>query len=215
MEANFWHHKWGKNEIGFHENQPNPLLIKHLAALQLAPSARLFIPLCGKTLDIGWLLTQGYSIAGAELSQLAVDQLFEQLNLVPAIIQDGEHLHYQAKGIDIFVGDILELTPSTLGDIDAVYDRAAIVALPPAMRSAYTQHIEALTNVAPQLVITYEYDQNQADGPPFSVSLNELTQRYSEHYRITVLTTQPVPGGLRGQCEATEKVSLLTPLTNG
>jgi len=35
MEVEFWHEKWQKNEIGFHENKPNPILVKNIEALNL------------------------------------------------------------------------------------------------------------------------------------------------------------------------------------
>lgn len=33
MEADFWHRKWATNDIGFHQGEANPLLVKHFAAL--------------------------------------------------------------------------------------------------------------------------------------------------------------------------------------
>src|SRR3954462_4784994 len=122
MEANFWHERWEKNEIGFHEPKPNPLLVKYWDRLELKKGARVFVPLCGKTLDIGWLLSKGFRVAGAELSQIAIDQLFAQLKLKPTIRKVGASLHYAAPKIDIFVGDIFQLTPQKLGRVDAIYD---------------------------------------------------------------------------------------------
>ena len=77
MNSSFWHQRWEKNEIGFHEDKPNPLLVKHFHELSVARGCRIFVPLCGKTLDISWLLSRDYRVAGAELSQLAPgDQKF-------------------------------------------------------------------------------------------------------------------------------------------
>src|SRR4051812_37476875 len=87
MKAEFWHERWKKNEIGFHEPKPNPALVKNIARLKLPKRARIFIPLCWKTLDIGWLLSKGFRVAGAELSELAVTQLFEQLRLKPKVVK--------------------------------------------------------------------------------------------------------------------------------
>lgn len=60
METSFWHRRWLNNEIGFHQSEVNPFLLEHFSALQLPPGRRVFVPLCGKTLDIGRLLSQGY-----------------------------------------------------------------------------------------------------------------------------------------------------------
>src|SRR5688572_14767150 len=144
-DAKFWHVRWQKNEIPFHERKPNPLLVKYFSRLSLGKGARVFVPLCGKTLDIGWLLSKGFRIAGAELSHLAVDQLFSELGLEPKISR-GAVTRYTAHNLEIFVGDIFDVTRKRLGRVDAIYDRAALVALPEKMRKHYTRHLMRITD---------------------------------------------------------------------
>jgi thiopurine S-methyltransferase len=211
MQADFWHQKWQKNEIGFHLPEANPLLVKHFSKLQLKKGARVFLPLCGKTLDIAWLLAQGYRVAGAELSVIAIEELFKNLNLTPNINTLGEISHYSAANIDIFVGDIFKVSPAMLGAVDAVYDRAALVALPDEMRKLYTAHLQTLTNQAPQLLICFEYDQTLHVGPPFSISAEEVKQHYQTNYDVTLLASEALAGGLKGQYSAIENVWLLKP----
>ncbi len=212
MQHDFWHTKWQKNEIGFHLPEANPLLVKHFPALQLKQGARVFLPLCGKTLDIAWLLGQGFRVTGAELSQIAIDDLFKSLNLTPTITQTGELTHYSAANIDMFVGDIFKLTPDILGAVDAVYDRAALVALPEDMRKAYTAHLMALTQNVPQLLICFEYDQTIHAGPPFSITANEVNQHYQQVYSLNLLASETMANGLKGKHPATEQVWWLNPL---
>jgi thiopurine S-methyltransferase len=211
VETSFWHQRWENKEIGFHLPDANPLLVKHFSKLQLKPGARVFLPLCGKTLDIAWLLAQGCRIAGAELSLIAIEALFKNLNLTPSIKTLGEVTHFSAANIDMFVGDIFKLTPAMLGTVDAVYDRAALVALPDEMRKRYTAHLLTLSNQAPQLLICFEYDQTLHAGPPFSISAQEIKQHYQASYSITLLASEPLAGGLKGQCPATEHVWWLKP----
>ncbi len=198
MDADFWHQKWQAKQIGFHNAEPNPLLLAHIDKLALAAGSRVFVPLCGKTLDIGWLLAGGYEVVGAELSELAVSELFQELGVVPRIQSVGGFRHYHADGLDVFVGDIFQLDAVTLGRVDAVYDRAALVALPAAMRNSYPRHLMQITRTAPQLLITYDYDQTQIAGPPFSVSVEEVHSHYADAYRITALEHLEVEGGLKG-----------------
>jgi thiopurine S-methyltransferase len=209
MEASFWHDKWVRGEIAFHQQQANPLLVAHVAALKLAKGNRVFLPLCGKTLDIAWLLGQGFQVAGAELSQMAVDELFQSLDLRPKVAEAGPLLHYNGPGIDIYIGDIFDLGGEMLGAVDAVYDRAALVALPVEMRRRYTAHLMKITASARQLVITYEYDQSLVDGPPFSISAEELAQHYAAAYSLTALETRAVEGGMKGKAPSTETAWLL------
>jgi thiopurine S-methyltransferase len=211
MDPSFWHRRWEKNEIGFHGSKPHPMLVAHFDALSLPKGSRVFVPLCGKTLDIHWLLAQGYPVVGAELSRSAVEQLFAELGVPPTVTESGHYTRFSADGIDILVGDIFTLTAADIGPIDAVYDRAALVALPEAMRQRYTAHLPTLAAGGPQLLICFDYDQSKADGPPFSVGAHECRRRYEDKYDLRQLSHEPVPGGLRGQCDAFETVWLLTP----
>ena len=209
MDASFWRQRWENNEIAFHQSEANPLLAKHFKELSLAKGSRIFLPLCGKTLDIGWLLSNGYRVAGAELSERAVQQLFMDLVVEPKISVVGHMHHYSAENIDIFVGDIFNVTGEMLGPVDAIYDRAALVALPEEMRNRYAPHLMEITGKAPQLLICYEYDQSLTDGPPFSISDAEVRRQYDRDYELSLIESADVSGGLRGKFPAKEKVWLL------
>lgn len=212
MDAKFWLNKWEQNEIGFHKSEANPLLVKHLNALTLQQSDRIFLPLCGKTLDIGWLMEQGFRVVGAELSELAIEQLFAELNLVPVITELGDINHYSANDIDIFVGDIYDVTQDMIGQVDAIFDRAALVALPPVMRKTYTKHLIEITSCAPQLLLTFEYGLDDVTGPPHSIPQDEVVAHYSDHYHLQTLELFDIEGGFRGASKAFEHVWHLTPL---
>lgn len=214
MEKDFWHRRWEKNEIGFHEAQPNELLVKHCAQLGLSDDDRVFLPLCGKTTDIDWLLAQGYQVVGIELNQSAVEQLFDRLNITPDKTDINQDVScYQSENLTIFQGDIFELGRNELGSVDAIYDRAALVALPDELRTQYARHLLTLCPKTPQLLIVFEYDQNQMDGPPFSVSVSDIEKIYQSHYTITQCQTRQVPGGVR-QVPAQETAWLLSPRLN-
>lgn len=199
MERDFWLSKWKENSIAFHESETNPLLLKYFKELSPAKNNRIFIPLCGKTLDIAWFLSNGYRVAGAELAEMAIQQLFRELGVEPKISQIGKLILYSAKDLDIFVGDIFDLSKEVLGPVDAVYDRASLVALPYETRLRYSAHLAQITNKAPQLLITYEYDQTKLAGPPFSISTEEVNLHYKNTFTIDNLVSQEMAGGLKGQ----------------
>lgn len=210
MDSEFWHQRWQNNQIGFHNAEANPLLLTYFHELAMARDSRVFVPLCGKTRDIGWLLSQGYRVAGAELSELAIEQLFAELGVQPEITDAGEVKRYSAPDLDVYVGDIFKLTANTLGTVDAVFDRAALVALPEDMRDRYARHLTEITSNVPQLLLTFEYDQTQMPGPPFSVCDQEVRRHYEDVYTLMKLANVKLPGGLKGKCAATENVWLLT-----
>lgn len=211
MDASFWHQRWEKNETGWHESKANPLLVTYFKELSLAKGRRIFVPLCGKTLDIFWLLSHDYRVAGAELSQIAIEQLFMNLGVQPEISRVGDLEQWSAKNLDIFVGDIFGLSKKTLGPVDAIYDRAAFVAFPEEMRKRYTAYLTELTGKAPQLLICYDYDQSLMEGPPFSISDQEVHRHYRGQYDLTLIASTDVSGGLKGKCPAKENVWLLRP----
>lgn len=209
MDTSFWLQKWEKNDIRFHESAANPVLVKYFKELSLAKGSRVFVPLCGKTLDIAWLLSKGYRIAGAELVEIAIEQLFAELGVEPKVSEAGEVKHYSATNIDIFVGDIFDVSSRMLGSVNAVYDRAALVALPQEVRHRYTAHLAKMTDTAPQLLVSYEYDQTLMAGPPFSISNEEVNQHYGNSYDLTLINSRDLPDGLKGKCAAKENVWLL------
>lgn len=213
MEHSFWHSKWQKNEIGFHEPKGNALLAKYakvlLAQGQQAPH-RIFVPLCGKTKDIGWLLSQGAQVIGAELSEVAIQQLFEELGVAPEITSTSKGKVYAKDSLTVFVGDIFKLDKDDIGSITGVYDRAALVALPDTMRAQYAEHLAKITSRAQQLIISFEYDQSAMAGPPFSVNEETVDALYSERYHIDRLERSELIGKLKGKVEADNLVFHLT-----
>ena len=209
MDKEFWLERWKEQQIGFHEGVVNELLEKHCGVLSLQQGNRIFVPLCGKTVDIHWLLSKGYSVVGIELSELAVQQLFGDLQVTPNIVESSDLKLYQTDGLDVYVGDIFSLSAERLGSVDAVYDRAALVALPFELRQRYTQHLKRMTHHAQQLLISFEYDQETMAGPPFSISPEEISEHYKEYNQIHCLEKQEVSGKLKGLVSAVESVWFL------
>ena len=210
MEPDFWHQRWNQNQIAFHEGKANALCVRHFGRLSLRKGARVFVPLCGKTEDIPWLMSEGYRVVGAELSEKAVAQLFDALGVEPEVSAAGGFALYSAPNVEIFVGDIFDLSAGALGPVDATYDRAALVALPFEMRRRYAPHLVEITAAAPQFLICFEYDQDQMPGPPFSVPGDEVQAHYGDAYDVALIESREVPGGLKKKCAATENAWLLT-----
>lgn len=208
----FWQEKWDSNQIAFHEAQANPLLVNNFGSLSLKPGARVFLPLCGKTLDIDWLLGQGIYVLGIEFSEVAIRSVFERLEQDPRITElTGGLTQFSTTGLDLFQGDFFNLTTQMLGGVDAVYDRAALVAMPGDMRPAYCAHLKKLSALAPQLLVTLDYAPGQIDGPPFSVSPAEVETLYESAYRIEPLRDAPISGALAERCRGHERLWHLEP----
>ena len=211
MEPAFWQDRWKQQQIAFHKQQPNKLLREYFSQLSLPKGSRIVVPLCGKTTDLPWLIDQDYEVVGIELNQGAVENVVDAIGGIKQVHQLDHHTRYRLDSAEIFLGDIFDLTKSLLGPVDAIYDRAALVAFPANMRSNYAQHLMALTNNAPQFLISYEYDQAQTEGPPFSVTGDEISALYQSHYKRELIAQVDISGPLANRCSGHEIAWLLSP----
>ena len=193
MHPEFWHERWSSNRIGFHRDAPLPLLATHWPALGLAADARVFVPLCGKSLDMVWLAERGHRVLGVELSELAVRQFFDERGLAPAIHDTTAGRHFSAGPYELIVGDALALQADVLADCAAVYDRAAMIALPPDLRRTYAA--AAWRDLPPGcrgLLITLEYPQAEKAGPPFSVDADEVATLLDRDWVVDVVERRDI-----------------------
>ncbi|HWV39972.1 MAG TPA: hypothetical protein VN033_15995 [Vulgatibacter sp.] len=179
MDAEFWTSRWREGRIGFHEGRPNDLLVAHAGAL--GPPGRVLVPLCGKAEDMAHLASLGHEVVGIELVETAAEDFFREHDLEVAPSKRGAFVERSAGGITILQGDFFDARPEDVGKVTAFYDRAAIVALPPDVRPRYAAHLGELAGEnARGLVISFEYPQEQMEGPPFSVGGDELRRYYPE-----------------------------------
>lgn len=175
MQAEFWHSRWNSNQIGFHQSRVNAYLQQHWPALGVPAGARVLVPLCGKSLDMLWLAGQGLQVLGVELSERAVEDFFTEHQLQPQVTQDGVFKVFRCEDVEIRCGDFFALTAEDVRGCSALYDRAAVIALPEQMRKRYVAHLQAILPVSAKgLLITLDYDQAQIDGPPFAVTDAEV-----------------------------------------
>ena len=184
MQQDFWHEAWAKSdEPGWQQTDFNPYLTKHWQ-----PGAEVvFVPLCGRSLDMLWLHQQGHPIVGIDLSISAIKDFCKQQSIEATCERDGELTVFRAPGWTLYAGDFFKLTTAHLARVGRVYDRAALIALPPAMRTKYAAHCHSiLPGGAEIFLLTISYDQALMKGPPFSVADDEVQALYSD-YDIRVL----------------------------
>ena len=188
MDAKFWHERWQQNQIGFHQREINLHLQQFWPELGLAADCDVFVPLCGKSADMLWLRARGHRVIGVELSQLAVDAFFTENELTATVRQEGAFRISECDGIRLYCGDFFALQPGHLAGVGAVFDRAALIALPPAMRVDYVgQMRKLLAPGACTLLVAFEYPQHEMQGPPFSVEASEVRALYGRDHTVTLL----------------------------
>jgi len=193
LQPAFWRERWRTGQIGFHQSAVDRRLERYWAELGLAHGSRVFVPLCGKSLDLEWLRERGHFVAGVELSAVALESFCMEQGIPAKRRTHGRFDIYEAPNLRLYCGDFFALAPELLGDVAALYDRAALISWAPELRARYVEHIAALTRPGTQtLLLTLEYPQAQMSGPPFSVDADEVVRLYGGHHEILKLSKHDV-----------------------
>ena len=188
MEAEFWHSRWQDNLIPFHKARVNDYLERYYERLGLAKGDRVLVPLCGKSVDMVWLRDRGCAVTGVELSAIAVRDFFSEQGIAATENEDGAFLVLEGEGISLLSGDFFALGSERTANISAVYDRAALIALPEEMRARYVDYLlSLLAPQVPMLLLTFEYPAHEIDGPPFSVNEEQVRALYEGRRKVTRL----------------------------
>lgn len=193
MEPSFWKARWEEGRIGFHEGRPNAFLERFVD--RLGPARRVLVPLCGKAEDMAFLASKGHAVVGIDLVEAAVRGFFDEHGVEPEVTTDDRFTVLRSGPFTLFAGDFFALEPRDVEGVTAVYDRAAIVALPPDLRARYAAHVRALVPAGtPILTVTFDYAQEKMEGPPFSVTEDELRRVYAG-LSIDALGEAPITSG--------------------
>ncbi len=220
MEIDFWLERWNRGEPGFHQQHINPYLGYYYGEmgppLAKRSELRVFVPLCGKSKDLWWLQQNGYDSVGVECSDLAVEQFFSEHSLAYSKTSQGNYVSYKSEKLEILLADFFSLQAEDIGRFTDIFDRASLIALPAEMRRQYVNQITALQKEGTRtLLITLTYPETEMEGPPFSVTKEEIDELYSNDYKIEKLAVKNIIEDeprfkLRGLTSLTETAYKLT-----
>lgn len=192
-DNNLWLQCWLDQSTDFHQEEVNPLLSKFWPSLELAKSSRVFVPLCGKSLDMIWLAGQGHEVIGVELSSIAVNDFFIENNLLPTKNEIGLFTLWSHGKLSILCGDFFALTKADLGLFDTVYDRAALTALPENIRALYVTHLKSLLpDAAKVFLLTIEDAAENATMCQANGVDEEINKLYSVGFDIDLAYVESV-----------------------
>lgn len=193
MDIGFWNQKWSNNETGFHLQRVNPHLTRHWNSAGVTKGSTVFVPMCGKSLDMLWLSSQGYDVVAVECSELAIQQFMSENRLNYRQSKYKGFKVYTSTNIRILQGDYFLLSQQLMEGVSAIYDRASLVAMSPDLRQAYVDKlVEILPGKTKSLLITLEYDQRLMAGPPFSVSKDNVYSLFNDQYKIIQLESSDI-----------------------
>jgi thiopurine S-methyltransferase len=194
LKPEHWLRRWEKGETGWHQAEVEPALVREFG--DLAPT-RVLVPLCGKSLDLTWLEERGHEVVGIELSPLACEAYFRERGLAPQVTEPGPLRVWRAGRVTLLNGDFFAVTSEQVGPVGAVYDRAALIALPPALRPRYAAHLRELAGPIgggrPEfLLLAIEREPLDAEGPPFCVTSSEIEALHGRAFTIETRSREQV-----------------------
>ena len=188
MEISYWQSRWEKDNTGWHMNRVYPPLPEIWSHLSLEEGCRVLVPLCGKSLDMKWLADRGCRVTGVEVSQKALQ---EYMNLYrQSFSEHSSHgfTIYRSNNIELWEGDFLKFPPGEIPTPHLIYDKAALVALPPEMREEYGKKVRDIASGRSVLLVqTFEYPQQEMNGPPFSVDKQEIKRLFGDEFTLELL----------------------------
>ena len=165
-----------------------PGLTEFWPKLSLKQNSTVLVPLCGKSLDMLWLAEQGFHVVGIEASSKALEQFMEKSGQQFSRTHSHGYTVFKSPKIELWQGNFMNFPEHALHSIDAIYDKAAIVALPPEMRNRYASKLLNLGNRSMEIFLqSFEYEQTEMHGPPFSVDENEIHTHFSHRFDITIM----------------------------
>lgn len=193
MQPEFWLNRWRAAQIGFHQAQVDRHLATHWPALEVPHQSRVFVPLCGKSLDLLWLREQGHEVIGVELSPVALEAFCMEHGIPAKRRSIGNFEQYEAKGLTLYHGDLFNLTAAMLKNVAAVYDRGSLISWSPDLRPSYVEHMTSLTAPGTRtLLIAVEYPAAQMSGPPFPTTADAIQELYAPHHSIRQLARHDI-----------------------
>ena len=183
----FWHNRWKTQQIGWHREAYNDLLTKHWDSIGAPDKGEVLVPLCGKSLDMLWLADRGYTVAGLEMVEEAINAFVLENRLEVNSERVGDHIKHECHPFTVHQGNFFDLPARTVL-ADAWYDRAAMIAVPIESRTAYVDQIRKLTKPnAVGLLITFAYPQDEMEGPPFALHDDHVMALFSDGFDVECL----------------------------
>ena len=180
-----WLERWREGRIGFHRRDVHPALARYWPQLGVCPGTQVLVPLCGKSLDMRWLANRDYPVLGIELAPEAIEQYLAEGRGTVLRDQKGIFSVSRQGNVELWGGDFFHFHIEQATGIGAFYDRAALIALPPATRQRYAFHLAQLTLPGSVgLLITLTRPSENPGGPPFSVEATEVRELFEPNFEV-------------------------------
>nr|XP_039260200.1 probable thiopurine S-methyltransferase [Styela clava] len=172
-------------------DQASPMLRKHIKSL--LPNAirkRIFLPLCGKSPDIKWLIDEGYEVVGLECSEHAILEFFEENSVEfekSVSTKDHSFRVYTGKtaNVVIYEGDYFKFNSDIAGGLfDAVWDSASLNTIELASRKPYVEIMRSVLDKQAKYMLSAMYfgEKRTWINNPFDITDADMTELFGEYF---------------------------------
>ena len=195
MELSYWESRWRKDKIGFHMPDGFPGLRKQWAGLELPENPRVLVPLCGKTEDMIYMEAKGAEVVGVEISEKAILDFFSDHRRQYEISNYAEFKIYSSQHIKLWQGDFLKY-PEQKSEFNLIYDKAALVALPPGKRPSYADKLANLAGPKYKILLHhFIYPSRRCQGRHLVSAGKEIDSYFSDRFSSHLLEENEIPAG--------------------
>lgn len=191
MSKNTWEDCWSVGKTFFHRSAYHPMLVEHIEKLINGRSNLvIFIPLCGKSLDIKYLYDLGHTVVGVEGAKSPIEEFFGEHNLeftksdCPSV--NGSVYKNGDNRIRIYHGDMFDFNGKDEVKFSGVWDRGSFGAINKTDRPKYVELLTSMvTEDCQYLLNTYDYNPEQFSGPPHCFTDEEMLGYWGHKWNIT------------------------------
>ncbi len=161
-----------------------------LAPLRDAP---VLVPLCGMSEDMAHLAGAGAQVWGVDVAEQPLRTFLHHRGLQPEEVRHEGCVVLNADPFRLVVGDMLDQRLPLPGGFRAIWDRAALIALPPPLQQAYAERLlDVLQPGGRVLLVSLEYDAAETSGPPFPVPRQRILELFHRAESVQPLHRQPL-----------------------
>lgn len=186
---------------GWHKESVHPMLRKYGGRFNFSlndnengqqQQMKVLVPLCGKTVDMHFLakqdsVSQVFGVDGVikALTEFSDENPELEIKAVNELTKTGSYQQLVGNSISLLKGDFFALNEDDSdGKVDAVWDRASMVAIKPTLRKFYVETIGRVVKPGGSiLLVTFDRrvgtDEAKSAGPPFSINEEEVRNLYN------------------------------------
>lgn len=214
MTVGMWKECWNTPNVEFHNPQLNELFVKYHQRMLTRPGMRIFVPLCGKAVEMKWLVDHGHKVVGLEAAPVPCKAFFEE-NGIPYNVKEMKGIHgekYESldHNIVIYSCDFFLFTADICGEFDGIWDSGGLNSMDVEDREAYIRRIRTLMGKGcVNLTEFVNFDKSMVDIT-WSMTKEELQKVFGEGFIVEDLNEMAAPQRLKRQGCDTLKLFAIT-----